>query len=68
LNNIHVVKNCFVVVPSLLSQLWVTGTTLWASFLSPSECSLPTISAMLMMHYIHISACIETINALTALI
>jgi len=50
-NNVQVIRNCFVTVPSLLSRFCDTGTNSWASFLSPSRCSPPTISAILMMPY-----------------
>jgi len=51
LNNIQVTENCFVAIASLLSWSCETGTTPWASFHSPCQCSLPTISAILMMCY-----------------
>jgi len=39
LNNIQVIRNSLVAVPSLLLQSSNTGTTLCASFQSPSRCS-----------------------------
>jgi len=41
----------FVAVSSLLSWFCDAGTTSCASFDPPSRCSLPTISAVLLMHY-----------------
>jgi len=43
-NNIQVIKNCFVAVVqvSLLSRSCDTDTSSWASFQSPCRCSQPT--------------------------